>query len=332
MIVAQKYSVLKNNPTVVEKMSKSSGDDLPVINNNPKLFDYRAMIVDFIAGANGGTACVLAGQPFDTVKVKMQAFPSQFKNAFDCFKRTIREERVRGLYVGTFPALIANISENSILFLCYGRCQSVIQSLFNVTRPEDLTVFQKSCAGSIAAFFTSFALCPTELVKCKLQAHHQLKKMSGKPYVKSLGPLGLTLQILKSEGPLGLYHGFSSTCTREVVGYFFFFGGYDFSKYILTPPGKKPEDLGPLKVAFSGGIAGVCFWTSVFPADVIKSRIQTGSKGADQPSNFFKMLIAIGRNEGYRSLYRGLGPAIIRCFPANGALFLTYEATERLLK
>ena len=169
-------------------MSKSSGDDLAVLKkeNDPKLLDYRAMVVDFIAGANGGTACVLAGQPFDTVKVKMQAFPSHFKNAFDCFKKTFKEERMRGLYAGTVPALIANIAENSILFLCYGRCQSVIQSLFNVARPQDLTVFQKSCAGSIAAFITSFALCPTELVKCKLQAQHQLRQMSGKSNVKSL--------------------------------------------------------------------------------------------------------------------------------------------------
>jgi hypothetical protein len=35
---------------------------------------------------------------------------------------------------------------------------------------------------------------------------------------------------------------------------------------------------------------------------------------------------------GIRALYKGLGPAILRCFPANAALFLAYEGTERLLK
>lgn len=171
-------------------MPVSNDDELQITTKgefpNPKIFDYRAMIVDFIAGANGGTACVLVGQPFDTVKVKMQTFPSHFRNAFDCLKTTLMVERVRGLYAGTVPALVANIAENSILFLCYGRCQSVIQSVFKVTRAEDLSVFQKACAGSIAAFITSFALCPTELIKCKLQAQHQLNKLSGRADMKSL--------------------------------------------------------------------------------------------------------------------------------------------------
>jgi hypothetical protein len=31
---------------------------------------------------------------------------------------------------------------------------------------------------------------------------------------------------------------------------------------------------GPLEVAISGGVAGACFWSSVFPTDVVKSRVQ----------------------------------------------------------
>ncbi len=34
--------------------------------------------IDFIAGALGGVACVLAGQSLDTVKVKQQAFPDKY--------------------------------------------------------------------------------------------------------------------------------------------------------------------------------------------------------------------------------------------------------------
>ena len=31
---------------------------------------------------------------------------------------------------------------------------------------------------------------------------------------------------------------------------------------------------GPVSLAFAGGIAGVCLWTAIFPADVVKSRVQ----------------------------------------------------------
>ena len=37
-----------------------------------------------------------------------------------------------------------------------------------------------------------------------------------------------------------------------------------------------PFHQGPVKVAISGGVAGACFWASVFPTDVVKSRVQVG--------------------------------------------------------
>jgi len=37
---------------------------------------------------------------------------------------TLRRDGIRrGLYAGTIPALVANVSENSILFAAYGICQ-----------------------------------------------------------------------------------------------------------------------------------------------------------------------------------------------------------------
>lgn len=144
----------------------------------------KRMIKDFTAGAMGGTACVLAGQPLDTVKVKMQTFPNLFKNAFDCFTSTLKAERFRGLYAGTIPALTANIAENSVLFLFYGRCLAGVKLLVGKETIEELSVFERACAGSCAAIFSTFVLCPTELVKCRLQAQHQMTAMAGKSGAK----------------------------------------------------------------------------------------------------------------------------------------------------
>ncbi len=58
----------------------------------------------------GGTASVYVGQPLDTVKVKMQTFPTVYRNAFHCFKTTLAQEGVRrGLYAGTVPSLAAQV-------------------------------------------------------------------------------------------------------------------------------------------------------------------------------------------------------------------------------
>ena len=40
------------------------------------------------------------------------------------------------------------------------------------------------------------------------------------------------------------------------------------------------DDLKPVETMFCGGMAGVCFWSCIFPMDVIKSRIQVrGAQG-----------------------------------------------------
>lgn len=66
-----------------------------------------------------------AGQPLDTVKVKVQTFPHLYKNWVSCLKDTYRLDGIRGLYAGTIPALTANVAENAILFAAYGYCQKV---------------------------------------------------------------------------------------------------------------------------------------------------------------------------------------------------------------
>lgn len=67
--------------------------------------------IDFVAGTLGGIACVYVGQPLDTVKVKMQMFPSLYKSGFRCGLETFKKDGIyKGLYAGTVPALAANVA------------------------------------------------------------------------------------------------------------------------------------------------------------------------------------------------------------------------------
>lgn len=124
----------------------------------------------------GGVASVYVGQPLDTVKVKMQTFPKMYTNAWLCFRVTLKQEGVvRGLYAGTVPSLAAQVSENAVLFMAYGLCQRGVMTLCNQSSVSELSILQNATSGCFAAFFSSFVLCPTELVKCKLQAMKEMK-------------------------------------------------------------------------------------------------------------------------------------------------------------
>lgn len=284
-------------------------------------------VIDFIAGTAGGIANVYIGQPLDTVKVKMQTFPDLYRNGYQCFRETLRKDGItRGLYAGTVPSLAANISENAVLFLFYGLCQKTIVFLTGNRKVEDLNSVQNALAGSGAAFFCSFTLCPTELVKCRLQA---MREMQGGRL--NIGPWSVTREILRKEGIPGLYKGLTSTMLREMPGYFFFFGGYEFTRSFFIPKNGNKDDIGIFGTILSGGLGGVALWTAVFPADVVKSRIQVQSTVGKSAPKFTDVFMSILKNEGIRALYKGLGPTLLRTFPSTGGLFLSVEMTKKYL-
>ncbi|KAG8181231.1 hypothetical protein JTE90_002911 [Oedothorax gibbosus] len=274
----------------------------------------------------GGTACVLVGQPLDTVKVKMQTFPHLYKNGLDCFKQTVVKEKVRGLYVGTIPALAANIAKHSVLFCAYGVCQNAVKYFVKKENIQDLNPLENAGAGFFAAFFSTFSLCPTELVKCRLQAMRETSSANAISKQR-IGPWMLAKEIFKNEGILGFFRGFGVTIVREMPGYFFFFGGYELTRILLTPEGMKKENIGLLRTIFAGGVGGVSFWLAIFPADAIKSILQI-SRGNDSTIGVTKEII---HKEGFRALYKGLGPTLLRTFPACGALFAAYEYSKDFL-
>src|ERR1700761_8671424 len=50
---------------------------------------------------------------------------------------------------------------------------------------------------------------------------------------------------------------------------------YDMSKRLLASPSEDINNLGAWKVLLAGGIAGCISWATIFPLDVIKTRIQS---------------------------------------------------------
>ncbi|XP_017879395.1 mitochondrial ornithine transporter 1 [Ceratina calcarata] len=301
---------------------------------NQRFKSVKAGLIDFIGGSLGGMALVYVGQPLDTVKVKMQTFPSMYKGMVSCFLQTLKTDGIRrGLYAGTVPALVANVAENSILFAAYGGCQKAISNVLGIQRVEDLTSIHNAWAGFFAAFFSSLTLCPTELVKCKLQAIRevQMDTIQGKSSVavigKQIGPWGLTSQILKEQGIRGFFTGLSSTIAREMPGYFFFFGGYEVTRELLAKPNQSRDEIGWQKTMVAGAVGGTVLWLVIFPADVVKSRIQI--KNIKTPA--LTVMRDIVRNEGISSLYNGLKPTLIRTIPATATLFVTYEYSKRFM-
>lgn len=140
-------------------------------------------VADFVAGSVAGVAVVLVGQPLDTVKTKLQTFRDLYAaGATHCLAHTYRTCGVRGLYAGTWPAVLAGVGENSVLFACYGLCQRTVAAVTGAQDPKRMGALSNAAAGCAASFFSSVVLCPAELIKIKLQAGHELAESRGQHF------------------------------------------------------------------------------------------------------------------------------------------------------
>lgn len=109
------------------------------------------------------------------------------------------------------------------------------------------------------------------------------------------------------------------------------FWSYELCKrWIMTQDESAHEAA--LKVLLCGGIAGIVTWGSVFPLDMIKTRLQAQTMHDHsfaeasetrsllrprQTLNTFQIAREVYRGEGVHAFYRGLGICSIRAFIVN---------------
>ncbi|XP_023540497.1 mitochondrial carnitine/acylcarnitine carrier-like protein [Cucurbita pepo subsp. pepo] len=290
---------------------------------------------DLTAGTVGGASQLICGHPFDTIKVKLQSqaipLPGQspkFSGAIDAVKQTIAAEGAAGLYKGMGAPLATVAAFNALLFSVRGQMEALVRSQPGVP----LSVNQQVVCGAGAGVAVSFLACPTELIKCRLQAQSALAQSSSAGLtVKYGGPMDVARHVLKSEGGVrGLFKGLVPTLAREVPGNAAMFGTYELLKQRFAG-GPDTSNLGRGSLIVAGGLAGASFWLSVYPTDVVKSVIQVDDYKNPKYSgslNAFRKLLA---TEGVKGLYKGFGPAMARSVPANAACFLAYEVTRSSL-
>ena len=283
-----------------------------------------------------------AGQPLDTIKVRMQARPDAFSGMFQCLRRTLAEESITSLWKGSTPALSGAVAENMVAF-------GVNQQLKRVFPEKDGALppwWQPILFGGVTGIFTSVVLCPSDVIKCKVQVGRSIRKGVGEAAVVGgaggsgagaavasaaaaklpvLNATQMTRHVLRTQGVRGLFVGLGAQFARDVPFYASFFGTYE----TVVDFGKASPYAIPLEVLYfmAGGMAGVVGWAVVMPLDSVKSIIQT----AEKPQSLFRTTQMVCQTKGWRALFVGLNAALVRAFPANAALFLGYEIVRRAL-
>ncbi|KAL4087272.1 hypothetical protein PRIC1_013169 [Phytophthora ramorum] len=278
----------------------------------------HSVLVDLAAGTVGGCAGVIVGQPFDTVKVRLQIQSKFYNGALDCTRKTLQHEGFQGFFKGMTSPLIGSAATNAVMFAVYERTLKMIDD--TPDKPSLTSVFY---AGAIGGFWQTVPLAPAELIKCRLQVQ------DGRRSSQYRGPMDCIRHIIRCRGVSGLFLGFTCTQWREVPSFAVYFWLYEYTKRMMLDKGINDTT----SMLTAGGVAGVASWVVSYPMDVIKSAIQTlpvnHKPGEHKIMHQARVLYRMG---GWRIFFSGLGTACVRAFPCNAVTFYAYEKTSELLK
>jgi solute carrier family 25 carnitine/acylcarnitine transporter 20/29 len=280
-------------------------------------------VKSFLSGGFGGICLVLVGHPFDLIKVKLQT-GTAYKGALDVAVKTFKAEGAVGFYRGVSAPLTGISPTFAICFWGYDMGMRIVRSAKGMGANEELSLVDKSIAGALSAFPTTVLTAPVERVKCLLQIQNHQPTTTGQ--VKYTGMVDCAKKLLKEGGISSLYKGWQATLLRDVPGSVAYFGVNAALKQQFTGTDGQISSLGILT---AGGIAGMANWAIAIPPDVLKSRQQTAPEG--MYSGVLDVYRKLMRTEGPRALFKGVGPAMVRAFPANAACFFGVDVATHFL-
>ena len=247
--------------------------------------------MDFIAGYFGGLIGTVFSHPMDTVRIWTQTNKgSILENTHNIYKRG----GLRQFYKGFYPPLLSISLEKSIVFGVY----SSIYNLNIIGNKHANILF----SGYISGLSASTFVAPLEAIKIE----HQ-KSKHGTLHDKAL-------KLYKNGR---LYSSIVPTLFREPPGFAIYFYTYSrLNEYTLS----NNEIINSFVY---GSIAGCTSWLFIYPADVVKTRIQLSNKPIIQ---------TINECINKRLLYKGFSLSIARAIPLHGGAFLGFTIVKKFEK
>ncbi|KAH7714165.1 Protein R11.1, partial [Aphelenchoides avenae] len=185
-----------------------------------------------------------------------------------------------------------------------------------------------SVAGLCSGLTEAVVICPFEVVKVRLQSEHNVAVKDQK------STMATAREIVRQNGfgTTGIYRGLGATMYRQAVWNMVYFGVYHSIKHLI-PDGKENPGANLGLRLLLGFAAGTLASIANIPFDVAKSRIQGPQPAAGRIYHTtWQTVILVRRQEGFKTLYRGLVPKVMRLGPGGAIMIVVYETIYDFLK
>ncbi|KAK1658517.1 mitochondrial substrate carrier [Colletotrichum godetiae] len=318
-------------------------------------------LVHLVAGASGGAATSLLTSPLDVLRTRLQSdlyLPSSRSTVasqaprsrlyitplghvfetFDILRSIKNNEGWRGLFRGIGPSLAGVVPATAIKFYVYGNTKLLAARYLNYKEDDPIVHAHAAVAASIA---TATATNPVWLVKTRLQLDRS-RAIRGTTVRQYTGSLDCVQKVLRKEGIPGLYRGLSASYlgTVETVLHLVLYEKLKVlfqAPFLSHRPRRNPhpgwEELG--RWVSTSGAAGCAKFAAVlvtYPHEVIRTRLRQAPTENGRPTytGLGQCFNLVWKQEGWRGLYGGLTPHLVRSIPSAIITLGVYEFVLRI--
>lgn len=188
-------------------------------------------------------------------------------------------------------------------------------------------------AGGTAGLFEALCCHPLDTIKVRMQLYRRTSANAG---VKPPGFIKTGLGIAAKETPMALYKGLGAVVIGIVPKMGIRFSSYEFYKRQLADKEGKNSTLTTFISGVGAGVTEACL--VVNPMEVVKIRLQAQHHSMSDPLDIPKYRNAlhagylIVREEGFKTLYRGVTLTAARQATNQGVNFTVYSKIKERLQ
>ncbi|KAG7302333.1 hypothetical protein JYU34_013833 [Plutella xylostella] len=284
------------------------------------------------AGGSAGFIEVCIMHPLDLLKTRMQlqssksslktTDPHYYNGIVDCMKKMYKHEGLSSFWKGILPPILAETPKRAVKFVTFEQYKRFF--MFGSPTATPLTF---SLAGLGAGITEGILVNPFEVVKVTLQSNKQLAAQMPSTWA-------VTSKIVRESGLglNGLNKGLSATVARNGIFNMVYFGFYHSVKGYIPESKDKVMEFGrKVAIGFTSGVLGSCV---NIPFDVAKSRIQGPQPvpGQVKYKSTVGSIVMVYKEEGFRALYKGLLPKVLRLGPGGAIMLIVYDYVYEFLE
>lgn len=280
-----------------------------------------------MAGSLGGLmeACLL--QPVDTIKTRMQLNPVLFPGIVSTGSSIVKTEGTKSLWKGLTPFATHLYLKYALRF----GTNAGFQSLLMDKETGKLDAPRRVLAGLGAGVTEALVIVtPFEVIKIRLQ--NQMG--TDKAMLKYHGPIDAVIKTVKNEGLLALWSGATPTVFRNGLNQASMFWFKNVVDEVLWHKREGDEKQLQIWQSMASGFLATCpGMVLTNPFDIAKTRLQVQEKNATGAApkyrGLFQTMAVIAKEEGFKQLYRGLLPRILRVPPG---MAITWGMTDQIVQ